>query len=1087
MTYHHHATLRLTPSNSPFFRSPTPRSPTKASRSEEPGLRLQKVIGTTTASTTGFDALPAASQFAYTAGAAAVLATVDQNLTVTQSFFRATPGSAGQTRDGNAAWPATPTPSEPRLRTVGSLKDRTDHRSPVSSMTRDYSDSPARTTSAKDRVKAATSVAISPNGKWLAVGETGYRPRVLLFSAKDGSSDTPVCAMAEHMFGVHALRFSRDSKYLASLGSVNDGFIYIWSIDERTGTASLFASNKCTTVTYAMAWLGRSIVMAGLRFVKVWRPDDDSSTDARGGDAVRGNSLNTPRPRTDNRSTDFGNSILSPKHRALAGKNSLLGDLLDATFTCIVPVSDCKAFLCTESGEICLLDDTAKVQSLTTVANAGIRITAARSDEDAMLHAAGDHGEESACFAISDLENHSGSPIRPRPSSASPTKVSMRTGPAIVALATLDNAIVEVTSDHAIRLSNGPRTDDNAHITSVQLPAHEDAVLGVQSVRSLHMPTAAFITFSAKGTVHIWDQQGRSTAPTIFLPIEDSPEMYGLPNELKAVATLSHGSLLVSGDKYGSLAVLDMRARQLVHQIRAHSAEVLDLLAFEHGHTNYVASASRDRTVQLFASRDGRLDLVQTMDEHAGAVTGLLMTRDGGQLLSCSSDRSIVVRKSVARDVNGSSTLAFVMLKAIALKSTITSMALTGEENVILASSSDRCIGKYNIKSGQAGFSFKCSDNEGGEAVIMSKISYSSNFNGNPVIAGISSSDKSLRLYSEYGSLIARDWGHTEGVTNMTFLSRTAAQVDQHAVPQIVTVAADSTVFLWAGVAPGGRRSSQGLQASDSGEEKPRTLGPLAPPLRRVLSHSEMNRFRRESSAEELGSPSPSAATAPSASPPKVRKKMSRLSLAQAPKLEPGHQPDFDTSRRRSLMHRSPSPPSPRTAGKRDATKRQTLGMSLRSKSSENVLTTGTSANGHVNGFGSLTSCTESVCRTLRAYRRKLSSPNSGDDIAPAAFRELEKELKLTVRAIGDKSQGKGVDEAMLTKLLDQASDRLVGMLDQKFKARVDGPSRFGNGDQSPSSSGRLEPPAELDEPSEEQIDRSDTAPGALETRASRP
>lgn len=185
-------------------------------------------------------------------------------------------------------------------------------------------------------------------------------------------------------------------------------------------------------------------------------------------------------------------------------------------------------------------------------------------------------------------------------------------------------------------------------------------------------------------------------------------------------------------------------------------------------------------------------------------------------------------------------------------------------------------------------------------------------------------------------------------------------------------------------------------------------------------------------------------------------------------------------------MQRSPSPPSPRTTSKRDITKRQTLGMSIRSKSSDNVLNAGVSSNGHVSGFGSLTSSTESVCRTLRAYRRKLASPNTGNDIAPAAFRELEKELKLTVRAIGEKSQGKGVDEAILAKLLDQASDRLVGILDQKFKARVDSPSRNGTDDQSPSSNGRLEPPAELEEPIEERIERSDTAPGALETRANR-
>ena len=345
--------------------------------------------------------------------------------------------------------------------------------------------------------------------------------------------------------------------------------------------------------------------------------------------------------------------------------------------------------------------------------------------------------------------------------------------------------------------------------------------------------------------------------------------------------------------------------------------------------------------------------------------------------------------------------------------------------------------------------------------------------NGNPTIIGVSSGDKSVRLYSEYGTLIARDWGHTEGIMDVMMLApNTTVDADgQRSSPKLVTVAADSTIFLWDSLIVSNR---SGANSADSEHVQNGNLStPLGPPLRKVISHTEMSRFRREKSTDEHDSPSPPTNPGPAPpSPQKIRKKTSRLSLAQTPRLDPGYRPNFDPSRRRSLRQRSPSPPSPRNPVKKETTsRRQTLGMSLRSKSSENILNTGSSST----GFGTLTSSTESVCRTLRAYRKKLGNTATTDSITPEALRELEKELKLTARVVGEKSQGKNLDEATIAKLLDQASDKIVGLLDEKIKAIVEGELR--RGETSPST--HLEPPAELEEHA---FERSETAPGALES-----
>jgi hypothetical protein len=129
-------------------------------------------------------------------------------------------------------------------------------------------------------------------------------------------------------------------------------------------------------------------------------------------------------------------------------------------------------------------------------------------------------------------------------------------------------------------------------------------------------------------------------------------------------------------------------------------------------------------------------------------------------------------------------------------------------------------------------------------------------------------------------------------------------------------------------------------------------------------------------------------------------------------------------------------------------------------------------------GFGSLTASTDSVCRTLRAYRKKLSNSSANDPLPNEIIRELEKELKLTARVVGEKSAGKTLDEAVMTKLLEQASDKIIGMLDEKIKERVQGRTRnVSGGPAVPSTTASiLESPAEI----EEGLHRSETTPPGL-------
>lgn len=79
-----------------------------------------------------------------------------------------------------------------------------------------------------------------------------------------------------------------------------------------------------------------------------------------------------------------------------------------------------------------------------------------------------------------------------------------------------------------------------------------------------------------------------------------------------------------------------------------------------------------------------------------------------------------------------------------------------------------------------------------------------------------------------------------------------------------------------------------------------------------------------------------------------------------------------------------------------------------------------------------VTVSTDSLCRNLHSYRKKLQS--SSDIVALESVRELERELSLTAKALAEKSAR---HETVMAKILDQYSERLVGLLDEKIEQTV--------------------------------------------------
>ncbi|KAM5464289.1 hypothetical protein MauCBS54593_007108 [Microsporum audouinii] len=1008
--------LKITPANSPIFKpASNSRTPYK-SASYLTTLSLQTVIGTTTSNPNGFSYHEPSRSFALCAGSAAVLAELDEDLTVSQRFFRARPTATGI----NPVLsfynpPGPPTTPESRLRPPQNLlRASTPSSSPLftnSPSTADWTESNgSRSWTSRERIKAVTSVSLSPNGRFLAAGETGYNPRILLFStARDSPADVPLSIITEHTFGVRSLAFSPNSQFLASLGDINDGFLYIWQINLRNGSAKLHSTNKCTSFVRDMCWMGNNLITVGIRHVKVWRL----------GDVGRPSSPSKQRPSADSSSISS-----SPLPIALSGRNCLLGNLHHSTFTCVSSISDDEAIICSDSGVICFLDDSNGQQKLQYVKRFDIGVSSVAVDCSSGFIWFGGRGRQLEKCSIDEIRS---SPMH------SPTSANIDTQPcsapkkaAIVSMGIINTHMITVDSSRTLHICPlDPLSKDNIEsVADVSVSAHRDSVLGISTVETPNPKSAEFFTWSCGGTVRFWNVKG-TCCDTYKVDLEQISDEDEDANELKVLRATGGIKMFVSGDRYGVIRTINGETWQCQNEVRAHGAEVTDIAIYSDPNTILIASCGRDRMVQLFRSTDYSIDVIQTMDEHVGAVGQLLFTKDGKRLLSSSADRTVIIRERMTRDDDGVSTVAFLLSKVITLKASPVSMITPpGDPDTLILSTIDRLIQRYHIPSSRQVHSFRVVDPESGDTAVMSSLILERDYPeyGPRLLIGVSTTDKSIRVYdSEKDALLTREFGHTEGVSDVVLLETNEPNPPGVIKRTLISTGLDGVIMVWnLSTQQQYLQESPHLVAHPEEETPTKELTAAKPPLRRILSKTELAGFQKPDSI--LSTPTPVRD-----SPPRIRKKTSRhvlgggfksgingVSTVSTPPLPPPRRsPTTPYSDSRNQGNRSPSPPSPRQLSRTITNK--TSSGSLRASGSVRrpsmlEVRTRTSSRPNWNSspnsnspseFGSLNMSTEQVCRTLRAYRKKLNI--SPDKFSLQGASELERELDLTVRSLGDR------------------------------------------------------------------------------------
>ncbi|PKS06922.1 hypothetical protein jhhlp_005518 [Lomentospora prolificans] len=971
--------LRLTPSNSPYLHRSS-RSPLRTRHAQDPRLSLKRVVGTTCASPTGFDCVQ--SSFAYIAGGAVVVVNVDGKQ-YSQRFYRARPSavplySTSLRENAPSNSTSTPKANDSRNRVAPGLRDSpygvADH----------WSESPtSKTWTSRERIKAATCLALSRDAKFLAVGETGYCPRVLIFSLQDNSSDLPLVSISEHTFGVQSVAWSQDSRFLASLGAANDGFLYIWRIDSRTGAAKLSQQNRCTSFCKGMAWMGSYLITFGVRHVKAWKVEEP--------------------PTISPVKSKFGsepNSTPQSQQKALSGRNILLGSLIDSTFTCAAVVDDGRAILCTEAGDVCVLEDDGKQMKLQKALRLDFPVTSITL-RDLTAYVGGKAGQFAALNVTSIVEFRSDGLISKAESS-----------PGLVALGFLkDDNLVTIDTKHSINVWGpsylpGKVTDTPA---SIPIPGQGEPIIGVQHLSKPNSADASFMTWSGSGRLIHWDLEGRITS-TMNLEIErgEFSSELDLENQVTVVESTKSGKTIVYADKLGVLRAVDFETKQYVLDTKAHSCDCQDVTIYEDDDRFIMASSGRDRTTQLFhrPSATGEIEHFQTL-EFAAKVVKVIITED--KIFTCSLDRTLQVHEIVTKDGQPDA-MAAIPSRVIALKASPTCMTMGPTDESIFVSLLDRSVCQYDVMTGRLIKSFKCTDESGIESAVLDSLIMGKCHNKD-FLLGISNTDKSVRVYdAQTGTFLDREWGHTEAINGIALIE------EEDGNRKIVSVGSDSTIMVWSLDL---RDSSPGSTSRDPSPAKEGVSS--RPPLRRVLSKAELAEFQRQS---------PTAAAAGRRSPPRgLQRRSSRQFLTSGPmrtpttaiQTSPASTIAEDTPSRRTSSSRSGSPPpSPKTR----VTRRPSLpalSVASRKKSSPSL-----------RSFGSLSMATEQTCRTLRAYRKKLSS---AEPISQAVLTELDQELRLTATALGDRAvRSKTLDETVLTGLLDQYSERLATLLDEKLR-----------------------------------------------------
>ena len=322
-------------------------------------------------------------------------------------------------------------------------------------------------------------------------------------------------------------------RWLCSIGDCHDGFIYIWAITANGG-AKLHYSNKCTSFVQQISWMGDCVVSVGTRHVRIWRLEQ-----------IPPPSPSKPKSRLES----FGpGTHSSPAARILSGRNCLLGSLIEATFTCIATVSNSRAILCTQSGDVCILNDSEPASILYTAWRVDFGITCSTIDHGSSILWIGGKWGNTQAIPLDRLTR----PVDPSAPASTQFSRSRMDSADLVAVGMLPQGLITFDSKHTTRIETDARVASQMNLDdSVKvMPSHAGAVLGV-GVLQYADRLPEFFTWSGN-TVLFWSRDGLYKR-AMNVPLGHTLCSDGATNEVKVMTASQDSRYFVSGDRSGTL------------------------------------------------------------------------------------------------------------------------------------------------------------------------------------------------------------------------------------------------------------------------------------------------------------------------------------------------------------------------------------------------------------------------------------------------------------------------------------------------------------------------------------------------------
>lgn len=690
--------------------------------------------------------------------------------------------------------------------------------------------------------QAISCVTFSSDGRFIAVGEKGKNPAVRVWELGSGKT---LAELHGHKFGVTALAFSPDSRYLVSAGFRHDRSVNLWEWRAK----ALLGTAKSTTKVHGLAFAedGRHFVTCGHKHVRFW------PTDAFDGLAA------TP-----------------PAEPAeLDSKLGTLNAGADETFVDVACGRGAHAsltFAITSKGTLCGFDDTCVMDMWVNVQSAAA-FSLSVSEGIVVV------GCADGIIRAFEPDSFNFVATLPQPpavgraatsavaGSADPTgsagEGGVRPAALCLRLSADQQKLVSVYGDRSLFVWDIKRLDRVAKYRAFihhSAPIWDVAVLppaepGEDGIPPL--PEGTFVTCAADSTVRFWNLDkmclasgGTTDAPVkgrrlrvsdvpspwrhlhnfysrelLYVMHADSadaapgpgdasvaprtaPDARELPPtcpskswpvqavitgpvdaEIPPLPDMNVGLRCMSVHPAGDgLAVGDREGNVRIYDLRSMSLD--HLLPAHDSEVMSVCFAPSSGSLVASGSRDRLVHifdarrsfaLATTRDNHSAAVTSVLFSNDDERFLSCAGDQKLVFSR-VDLDATPESGELLQTLREVNVSSgTIYDMQVDAMNRSLLTAGQDKKLNIWNMTSGKPIRSYAA---DAGCQELNRVVTDPAG-----ILAVTCSFDKAIRMYDFYeGRRLSRVTAHSEMVTGLAFT---------HDCRRMISVGGDGCIMVW--------------------------------------------------------------------------------------------------------------------------------------------------------------------------------------------------------------------------------------------------------------------------------------------------